>query len=179
MRQLKRFVTALAGIVVVVPTAMLAVGSGTAAADGSSDGSSATNTRGPATVTMSTTLRRCDFSNNAYAPGAGSGQAYALISRSGSTVSAEVHLHSRLPFIHYNIRLIEMPRSAAAPCGPGAPGTGYGSFDTDWAGNATTTVQAAVVPGATGAWVFIEGPEGGNTPILTGDFYTSDYVAAI
>jgi hypothetical protein len=174
--QLKRFVTSVAGLVVVMtPAAMLAVGSGNAAADGSSAASS----QGPTTVAMSTILRTCDFSNDTHIPAAGDGQAYSLISRTGSTVTAEVHLYSRLPFIHHNVRLIEMPRPSSAPCGPGQPGTGFGSIDTDWAGNGTTTIQAPVAPGATGAWVFIEGPDGGNTKVMTGDFWTSDFVAAI
>ena len=172
MRQLKRLVAWVA--VALAPAAMQPVGSGTAVADGPTSSASQ-----GAMVPLSAILRRCDHSDSTYVPGAGVGQAYAIIGRAGSTVTAEVHLHSRLPDLHYNVRLIEVPRSSAALCGPGAPGTGYGSFDTDWAGNGSTTVEAPVAPGATGAWVFLEGPDGGNTKLVTGEFYTSDYVAAI
>ena len=176
MRQPKRLVTRVAGTALVIaPAAVLAVGSGTAAADGPT----ASNPQGATAVTLSTILRRCDFSNDTHVPGRGTGQAFAVISKPGSnTVSAEVHLHDQ-PDTHYNVRLILVPRASSARCGPGEPGVALGFLDTDWAGNATTTVQQGVLPGATGAWVFIEGPEGGNTPVLTGDFYTSDFVAAI
>ena len=35
------------------------------------------------------------------------------------------------------------------------------------------------MPGATGAWVYIEGPPGGSNKHISGEFYTSDFVAPV
>jgi hypothetical protein len=128
-------------------------------------------------VPLSSILRRCDMSNVNYAPSDTTGTAYVIISRSGSTVSAEVHTAGLRPDIWYGVRLVQLPRPGIA-CGPGDPGVAMGRLYTDGAGVGTTTVSGPVMSGATGAWVSVEGPLGGGT-MLSGDYRTSDYAAAI
>jgi len=106
------------------------------------------------------------------------GAAFALIGRTGSNkVNAEVHLANAQRDTRFNVRLIEMPRPTNL-CGPGQPATGFGFLYTDGAGTGTANIEADVAPGVTGAWVFIEGPPGEQI-YTSGEFYTSDFVAAI
>ena len=136
---------------------------------------------GATTVALQSLLRRCDFSATIFGPqvqrvGLGSGT--ALIRTSGSTVSAEVHLvdQSR-PGTHFDVGLIEAPRSSAATCGPGDPGTAYAGLDTDGAGRGTVTIQEGIQQGATGAWVIVERPDANSQN--PAEFYTSEFVAPI
>jgi hypothetical protein len=128
-------------------------------------------------VPLSSFLRRCDWSVAQYTPSATTGTAYALISRSGSTVTAEVHAAGVRPDIWYGVRLVLVPRTGIS-CNASDPGVGMGRLYTDGRGIGTTTVSAPVMSGADGAWVSLEGPLG-NMSHLSGDFRTSDYVAPI
>jgi hypothetical protein len=172
MHQYKRFVTAAA--VGAIAATMLSMSAGPAVAApplGSTPG-------GPTFVPLSGTLRRCDFSDDTHTSNNGVGSAFAVISRpAANTVTAEVHLIGGIPGIYYGVRLIEMPRPVPNRCGVGDPGTAVGTLNTDGGGNATVTIQGDVAPGTTGVWVIVEGPPGDTD--LTGDFYTSDFVAAI
>jgi hypothetical protein len=172
MRQLTRFVAGAAAMMAATSVAVVGDGSGTAAADGT------TTASGNSTlVPLSSFLRRCDWSNAPYVPSDTTGTGYAIISRTGNTVTAEVHMLAVTPDIWYGVRLVEVPRPGIG-CGAGAPGVGLGQLYTDDAGTGTVTVQAPVMQGATGAWVSVEGPLGISNQ-MTGDFRTSDYVAAI
>ena len=165
MSQLTRFIAASATAGFAIASTML-TGTGTAVADGGKF------------VPLSYRLRTCDgMATNPYTPSSGGGTAYAIISRSGSTVTAEVHMANVGPDIWYGVRLVETPRPGIS-CGPADPGVGMGRLYTDGAGIGTTTVTAPVMSGATGAWVSVEGPVGNHTQ-LSGDFRTSDYVASI
>jgi hypothetical protein len=134
-------------------------------------------TSGSTFVPLSSILRRCDFSTDAYTPSDTRGTGYAIISRSGSTVTAEVHMEGATPDIWYGVRLVQLPRPGVG-CGPADPGVAMGRLYTDVGGIGTTTVSGPVMSGATGAWVSVEGPVGGGT-MLTGDYRTSDYAASI
>jgi hypothetical protein len=171
MRQLTRFVAAMAATVMLTTTASLGVGTGTAAADGTNTAS------GAQVVPLSSYLRRCDWSLEQYVPSVTRGTGYAVISRTGNTVTAEVHMITVTPDIWYGVRLVQVPRPGLG-CGTGDPGVGFGQLYTDDAGIGTLTVQAPVMNGATGAWVSVEGPVG-DIQQFSGDFRTSDYVAAI
>jgi hypothetical protein len=105
------------------------------------------------------------------------GTGYAIITRTGNTVTAEVHMITVTPDIWYGVRLVVVPRPGIS-CGAGDPGVGVGRLYTDGVGIGTVTVQAPVIEGATGAWVSVEGPIGTSTQ-LTGDFRTSDFIARI
>ena len=160
MSQLKHVATPMAA------AAMLAAGSGIAAADGSTG----INAERATVVPLSQVLRRCDFSNETHVPGAGSGSAVSIISSTGSNVTAEVQMTTATPGIRYFVRLVETPPPTDR-CRPGNPGVAAGTIDTDAGGNGTVTLQEGVLPGTTGAFVFIEGPPG--------DFYSSDVLAPI
>jgi hypothetical protein len=166
MRHLTRGITksTVTGFAV-ASAAMLLIGTGTAAADSK-------------IVPLSYRLRTCDgLATNPYTPSSGQGTAYAVISRSGSTVTAEVHMANVAPDIWYGVRLVVVPRPGIS-CGASDPGVGMGRVYTDGGGVGSTTVTAPVISGATGAWVSVEGPLGNQTQ-LSGDFRTSDYVASI
>jgi len=175
MHQLRSFKTSVAGFAVATAcVATLALGTQTAVAAPPSP----PNPKGATIVAMGSILRRCDFSDQTHVSGTGTGQASAIISTTRShQVVAEVNLGAAAPDTHYDVRLIELPQPANR-CQPGDPGTAVGWIDTDGAGNGNVTLQEDVQPGATGAWVFIEGP---SVPyeMLSGDFYTSDFPAAI
>ncbi len=150
----------------VAAAAMLAAGSGIAAADGPTGVTMERAT----VVAMSQKLRRCDFSDVPYVPSLGTGSAVSIISSAGSNVTAEVQLKGAVPGIRYFVRLIETPPPTNS-CRPGSPGVAAGTIDTDAGGNGNVTLQQPVLSGTTGAWVFIEGPPA--------DFYSSDYLAAV
>jgi hypothetical protein len=81
------------------------------------------------------------------------------------------------PGTHYDVGLIQVPRPTGAPCGPGAPGTTFGSLDTHAAGQATTALHDGIRPGTTGVWVIVQQPsEHSETPA---NYYTSDFVAPV
>lgn len=167
MSQLTRFVAASTAMGFAIASVAVLTGAGTAVADGTAK-----------IVPLSYRLRTCDgIATNPYTPTSAHGTAYAVISRSGSTVSAEVHMANVTPDIWYGVRLVETPRPGIS-CGSADPGVGMGRVYIDGAGVGTTTVTAPVMSGATGAWVSVEGPLGVQNQ-LTGDFRTSDYVASI
>ena len=172
MRRLTRFVAAAAATVMLTTTtAMIGFGTGIAAADG------ANAANGSTVMPLSSMLRRCDWSYAQYVPSQNRGTGYAILSRTGNTVTAEVHMISVIPDIWYGVRLVEVPRPGIG-CAAGDPGVGFGQLYTDGAGIGTATVQATVMNGATGAWVSVEGPLG-DSPTFAGDFRTSDFIAPI
>ncbi|BAX94969.1 hypothetical protein [Mycobacterium shigaense] len=132
-------------------------------------------------VVLDSDLRRCDFSLVSTDPGVprtGLGTGTAIIRRSGSTASAEVHLSDGPdPGTHFDVGLIQVPRPAAATCGPGDPGTVFGRLDLDGAGNGTVTVTEGIGPGTTGVWVIVE--RGNPHSQNPAEFYTSEFVAPV
>jgi hypothetical protein len=171
MRQLIRFVASMAAIVMAATSVTLGFGTHVAAAD---DTASAT---GANVVPLSSILRRCDWTSAPYVPSDNKGSGYAVISRNGDTVTADVHMLAVVPDIWYGVRLVQVPRPGIS-CAAGDPGVGVGRLYTDGAGNGSVIVSAPVMDGATGAWVSVEGPLG-TSIMLSGDFRTSDYVAKI
>jgi hypothetical protein len=173
MRQLTGFVAAMAAAVML--TTPFGVGTGTASADGTNTASGSAS--GSRVVPLSSFLRRCDWSIEQYVPSVTRGTGYAVMSRTGNTVTAEVHMISVTPDIWYGVRLVQVPRPGLG-CGAGDPGVGFGQLFTDDAGIGTVTVTTPVMNGATGAWVSVEGPAN-DTQTFAGDFRTSDYIAPI
>lgn len=137
--------------------------------------------QGGTTVVLDGDNRRCDFSRvneAAWIPRAEEGTGSALISTSGSTAVAQVHVTiPNDPGTHYDVGLIQEPRPSSATCGPGAPGTAFTGMDTDGAGNATVTVQDSIRPGTTGLWVIVEraNPNSQNPA----EFYTSEFLVPV
>ena len=81
------------------------------------------------------------------------------------------------PNTPYNVRLIQVPRPASQPCNAGDPGVAMGVLITDGVGTGAVTVQDSVRSGATGAWVFVEGPP--DPGEIRGEFYTSDLITSL
>ena len=80
------------------------------------------------------------------------------------------------PQAHYNVRLIQSPRSSAG-CVAGDAGVTAGGIDTDGSGAGALTLQDTISANATAVWVFIDRPSPHTqTPI---DFYTSEFIASI
>lgn len=169
MDALTRLGTCTAAItLVVVPTAVSAIG--TAAAEG-----------GGTTVVLDAKLRRCDFSlvsTVPQVPRPALGTGSAIVRTAGSTVIADVHLvDAPEPGAHFDVGLIQVPRPASATCGPGDPGTAFTGMDTDGAGRGDATVQDSIRPGTTGVWVIIERPNPHSQN--PAEFYTSEFVAPV
>ena len=154
--------------VVVAVLAMIWFGTGSAAADAPDGGM----------VPLTSIFRACDQSKIQFVPPAGNGNSQAFIGTGGtSTVTADVHLAVGTPNTPYNVRLIQVPRPASQPCNAGDPGVATGVFITDGVGTGAVTVQDSVRSGATGAWVFIEGPP--DPGEIRGEFYTSDLITSL
>lgn len=126
-------------------------------------------------------LKNCDFSTVGTAPvvpfvamGIGS----AVIHSNGSNVVANVELvDTNEPGMHFDVGLIQVPRSSAATCGPGDPGTTYSGLDINDAGVGTVTLQDTIKQGTTGVWVFIRRPNPNSQD--PAEFYTSEFVAPV
>lgn len=168
MRQTTRILTLAAAMVVAAPPAgALADGAGTT---GASSG-------GGTVLPFSQLLRRCDFSETNYNSPTGYAGPLGSLRSDGSTLTADVQIATAVPNTHYDVRLIQAPRSSAAHCWGADPGVAQGSLNTDGAGAAAVTLQDMIEPGATGAWVFISRPNRfSQTPA---EFYTTDLIAPI
>lgn len=136
---------------------------------------------GGTVVVLDAKLRRCDFSLVSFVPkvphtalGTGS----VVVHRAGANVVADVHLVDEPePGTHFDVGLIQVPRSAAGTCGPGDPGTAFTGLDTDAAGSGNATVQDVIHPATTGVWVIIEQPNPNSQN--PAEFYTSEFVAPV
>jgi hypothetical protein len=166
MRRTTRLVTVAAAVTVAAPLwPALGTGAGTA---GASSGT---------ILPFSQLLRRCDFSESNYRGPWGNGRTTGVMRSTGSNVTAEVQIATAVPNMHYDIRLIQMPRPSSSPCWGGDPGVVQGKLITDGAGAGAVTLEDAIEPGATGAWVFVSRPDPfSQTPA---EFYTTDFVAPI
>ncbi|MCG7596464.1 hypothetical protein [Mycobacterium sp. PSTR-4-N] len=120
-------------------------------------------------------LRRCDFTQVKYVGGSGYGRPSAQLRVQGNEVIADVEFFTGLPNTPYDLRLIQLPRSSAADCGPGAPGVSATTLFTDGVGTGRATVRGPLMPGATGAWMSLTRP--GTFSQKPDEFYTTDLVA--
>ncbi len=133
------------------------------------------------TVVLDSDMKNCDFSPRHTAPAVASpvlGTGWAQILHTGSSAVAQVHLDApNQPGTHYNVVLIEEPRTSSATCGPGDPGTAVAGLDTDAAGVGTATVQDTLRSGTTGVWLFVERPSAHTQD--PAEYYTSEFVAPV
>ncbi|WP_425005521.1 hypothetical protein [Mycolicibacterium sp. S3B2] len=157
--------------------AMLAAAAGPVAATGGILASTATASEGATFVPMSQALRRCDHSEMQYVGATGYGRASATIGRQGGEVVADLAFATGRPNTPYEVKLIQMPRSSAAPCPAGAVGVSGTTLFTDGAGAATAVLRGPAMDGATGAWVSLTRPSAFSQ--LPEEFYTSDFVAPL
>jgi hypothetical protein len=130
-----------------------------------------------AVMPLTSKLRACDGTTLAWVPAVGYARATAHVTNNGSgSIVATVDLASTVPYTHYDVRVIQVPRPSY-DCGPGADGVIVGAVQTDGAGAGSTTFQGPIVPGATGAWVIVERPApNSQTPE---EFYTSEFAAPL
>jgi hypothetical protein len=169
MRQTTRILTlAMAMVLAAPPAGALADGTGTGGVAGGGGGT---------VLPFSQILRRCDFSETDYNGPTGMSRAMGTLRSDGSTLTADVQLATAKPNMHYDIRMIQVPRSSAVPCWGADPGVAQGSLNTDGAGAAAVTLQDGIEPGATGAWVFISRPD--QFSQNPAEFYTTDLIAPI
>jgi hypothetical protein len=172
MRAISRLKT-VATAIALFTSSIIAFGAGSAGANpGANDA-----TR----IVLDARMRNCDFSPVSIAPVSGGpvlGTGWIDMRTGGSHAVAEVHLTvPNNPGTHYTVGLIEEPRSSAATCGPGDPGTSFTGMDTDAAGVATATVRSSVRPGSTGVWVIVSRPHPhAATPA---EYYTSEFLAPL
>lgn len=163
---------ALSVTLTVCSVALWPIGAGGAAA--------APDDGGGTRVPLTPVLRACDFSfqgTNFWGTMPG-GQGEVLIRTSGNTVIAEVQfVNSKDRGAHYDVGLIQAPRPANSPCGPGAPDTAYTGMDVDPAGRAAVTLQDTLRPGTTGVWVKIQRPSPHSQ--FPAEFYTTSYLAKV
>lgn len=131
----------------------------------------------PASVSMSvmplsSQWRACDGSPLKWVPAVGDARATAHMGATSGSVITTVDMATAVPNTHYDVRVIQIPRSPMG-CGAGAPGVIVGGLQTDAAGVGSTTFQGPVQSGATGAWVIVERPSGSSqTPA---EFYSSEF----
>ncbi|MFW3119443.1 hypothetical protein MMAG44476_17072 [Mycolicibacterium mageritense DSM 44476 = CIP 104973] len=124
-------------------------------------------------VPLSLMYRACDHTKIGYLGGRGSASVNALMRWDAATVSADVEIAVGKPDTVYRLRLIQVPRPAVGTCNPGDPATVAGTLRTDGNGTGAASVQGTRSPGATGFWVWVDGPRDvSGVP----EFYTSDYV---
>lgn len=123
-------------------------------------------------------FRSCDFTKLNYVAPTGHGSGQAVIGTDGpNAVTANVQLAIGKPNTPYSVRLIQVPRAGSAPCNAGDAGVASAVLNTDSNGTGAVTVHDAVRPGATGAWVFVEGPP--DPGRVRGEYYTSEVVAPL
>lgn len=160
----QRVLNTMAATLVAMP-AVLAVNAGPAAAEGAT------------VLAFAQTFRRCDFSAIPFVGPAGYARPSAVLRHSGSEVIADVQIATALPNTAYTVGVVQMPRSSATGCNPGAPGVIGGVLLTDPTGGGSVTVRGPVASGATGAWMYVSRPgEFSQTP---DEFYTTDFVARL
>ena len=128
-------------------------------------------------MAFSQMLRRCDFTETDYNGPTGVGRPLGTIRSNGSTVTADVQLATAIAG--------HALRHQADPDAPAVVGDllwrrsrrGAGFVEYGRVGAAATTLQDAIEPGATGAWVFISRPSAFSQD--PAEFYTTDFVAPI
>lgn len=172
MRRLTHFVTSAAAIGLLASSATIfAIDPGAAWA-------APPNTTGATRVPLRQFHRACDFTQILNVQGTGYGAtAAAMIRHAASSVTADVQMLNARPDTHYDVGLIQVPRPSSATCGPGDPGTAFGSLNTDGAGNGAVTLQDGIRSGTSGVFVVINRPnESSQNPA---EFYSSDFIAPV
>jgi hypothetical protein len=140
-------------------------------------GSAAADVANGGTAPMRQVYRSCDFSVAKYIDASGFGDARATITASGGAVTADVFLAVGRPDTPYQVRLIQGPRPGSQRCNAGDPGVTSAVLNTDGNGTGTLTLHDALEPGATNAWVFIDGPP--DPGEIRGEFYTSEILTSL
>jgi hypothetical protein len=124
-------------------------------------------------VPLGSVYRSCDFTKLNFVNATGTAHAEGVVGTGGSdTVTADVYVSIGNPDTPYQVRLIQGPRPGSQKCNAGDPGVASTVLNTDGNGVGRVTLHAPLQPGATKAWIFIEGPP--DVGQIRGEFYTSD-----
>jgi hypothetical protein len=133
---------------------------------------------GPTLVPFLSVFRNCSFQQTYWVSATGSpGSGDALIGAGSDGATADVRLATAEPNTRYTVRLIQVPRASERTCTAGDPGVAVGELFTDGSGTGSARVQGALMQGATGAWVSVDGPPKPGKVI--GEFYTSELLAPL
>jgi hypothetical protein len=154
-----RFVTP-----VVAAVGLLGAGLGTASA--------ASEVANGTMTPLTANYRACDFSKIDHVGTDATGSGTVVISTNGSNITADLFFMIGRPNTVYQVRLIQGPRPSTQMCNAGDPGVASAVLNTDGNGTGQLTIRDTVRPGATNAWVFIDGPP--DVGQIRGEFYTSD-----
>lgn len=170
MRPVSRLSASVAGIAVALaPALVLPTGAAPAAAIPD------IKAAGPTVVPFTPILRRCDFSSTPTVTfGAGSG--YSIISTDGSKVMADIYLTNAGVNKPYIVRLVQLPRTGIR-CAAGDPGTSVATMVTNAGEVGTFHIEGDLMPGATQAFVQLEGAPAGSVP--SAEVYSSDFAAPV
>ena len=151
-----RFIT-----VVMAVLGMIGFGTGTAAAETANGGM----------VPLSAVFRACDFAPKQFVATNGTGSGQVTITGGSNIVTANITFAIGRPDTAYNVRLIQGPRPGTQTCNAGEPGVASAVLNTDGNGTGALSLHDTIRPGATNAWVFIEGPP--DVGQIRGEYYTS------
>jgi hypothetical protein len=160
---------------IVATQAVLAVGTGTATADGPTGGAASGD--GATFMAFAQILRRCDFSAKTHIGPTSYAGPSALLRRAGGEVVADVQVVRAIPGTVYVVGLVQMPHSSAVGCNPGDPGVISGVLTANDVGNGSVTLRGPIAPGTTGAWMYVSRP--GYLSQTPEEFYTTDFVASL
>ena len=159
-----RFITTVIAVVGLIGFEM---GTGLASAESANGGM----------VPVSASYRSCDFTKAHYVSANGFGSGTSTISSDGASVTADVFLMIGHPNTPYQVRLIQGPRPGTQKCNAGDAGVASAVLNTDGNGTGAVTLHDALRPGATNAWVFIDGPP--DVGEIRGEFYTSELLTSL
>lgn len=162
--------TRMALIAIIVPLSLTSTAIASAAPP---DGA-----RLPVQMPLDATFRTCAGNQlDAHVASNQFGRAMAEVTRPGSnTVAAAVTLATAVPNTHYDVRIIQIPRSTLS-CAAGDPGVIAGGFETDATGAGGVTLEGPIQSGATGAWIALDRPAPNSQK--PAEFYTSTFAAGI
>jgi hypothetical protein len=149
---------------------------------GLSSATASAETANGGTVPLSSILRACDFGVKHYVATNATGSGQVTIGTSGTNaVTAYVWFSIGRPDTGYKVRLIQGPRPGSANCNPGDPGVAFAILLTDGNGTGSVTLRDTVRPGATNAWVAIDGPTdyGADVGQIRGEYYTSQNLISL
>jgi hypothetical protein len=170
----QRVLNGVAATVVAMP-ALLAIGTGTAGADGPVGAGGGSG--GGTFMAFAQTFRLCDFTSKTHIGPTGYAGPSAVVRSTGAEVIADVQVLRAIPGTVYVVGLVEMPHSSAVGCNPGDPGVISGVVTADDMGNGSVTLRGPIAPGATGAWMYLSRP--GYLSQTPDEFYTSDFIVPI
>lgn len=140
-------------------------------------GSAGADAAAGTSVPLGITFRACDHVKSPFVHTNAVGSGNATISADSTTVTATVTMAILAPGTTYQVRLIQGPRPSSQRCNAGDPGVASASLIADGNGVGSVTLSGPRIPGATNAWVYVDGPPPPGQ--IRGDYYTSDILTTL